>query len=171
MEVVYINPYELVEHPRNRNRHPLEQIERLARIIEYSGFRVPIIVSKNTGFIVSGHGRKDASLLLKMESVPVIYQDFASEADEYRMLIADNEIAKWSELDKHGVISDFKDFEMQDLKLPDLELFGLVQEDFFKKAIEMDFSEDEKNKEINEDEIKQKSKQMECPNCGERIML
>jgi hypothetical protein len=34
-----------------------------------------------------------------MTEVPVIYQDFASEAEEYQHMTADNEIARWSEFD------------------------------------------------------------------------
>ena len=46
----------LVENPRNPNRHPEKQIEALAKIIQYQGWRNPIVVSKRSRFIVKGHG-------------------------------------------------------------------------------------------------------------------
>ena len=47
----------LVPNPKNNNKHPKEQIERLAKIIDFQGQRTPIVVSNRSGFIVKGHGR------------------------------------------------------------------------------------------------------------------
>jgi ParB-like chromosome segregation protein Spo0J len=71
----------MVPHPRNPNKHPEKQIELLARVIRHQGWRNPIVVSKRSGFIVSGHGRLQAAEKLGLEMVPVDLQDFASEAD------------------------------------------------------------------------------------------
>ena len=90
---------ELKPHPQNRNRHPKEQIERLAKILQYQGWRYPIKVSKLSGFITSGHGRLEAAKHLGLEAVPVSVQDYQDEAQEYADLQADNAIASWSELD------------------------------------------------------------------------
>lgn len=88
----------LVPHPQNPNKHPDKQIALLAKIIRNSGWRSPIVVSKKTGFIVSGHGRLEAAKLLNVQNVPVDVQEFASEADEYAHLVADNRIAELSGL-------------------------------------------------------------------------
>jgi ParB-like chromosome segregation protein Spo0J len=88
----------LVPHPQNPNKHPDKQIALLAKIIRNSGWRSPIIVSKKTGFIVSGHGRLEAAKLLNVQNVPVDVQEFASDAEEYAHLVADNRIAELSEL-------------------------------------------------------------------------
>lgn len=89
----------LVPHPRNPHKHGNKQIALLAKIIEHQGWRAPITVSKRSGFIVAGHGRLEAAKLLHLEQVPVDYQDFATEADEYAHLIADNRIAELAETD------------------------------------------------------------------------
>jgi hypothetical protein len=99
--VVPINS--LVENPRNTNRHPIDQIELLARIIEKNGWRSPIIVSNRSGFIVKGHGRYEAAKLLALTEVPVEYQDYASEAEEYADMLADNRIAELAEMDLAGL--------------------------------------------------------------------
>lgn len=89
----------LKDHPKNRNKHPQEQIQRLAKLYESHGIRHPIIVSKNSGFIVAGHGRRLAALLAGVERFPVVYQSFDSEEAEYAFIQSDNAIALWSTLD------------------------------------------------------------------------
>lgn len=101
---------ELKPHPRNHNQHPKDQIERLAKIIEYQGWRYPIKVSKLSGFITSGHGRVEAAKLLKLKEVPVNYQDYESEEQEWADVQSDNAIASWSELDLSGINNDLQDF-------------------------------------------------------------
>ncbi len=89
----------LVPNPRNPNQHPKEQIKLLAQIIQGQGWRAPITVSKRSGYIVRGHGRLQAAILLGTEVVPVDYQNYASEAEEWADLIADNRLSELSEID------------------------------------------------------------------------
>jgi ParB-like chromosome segregation protein Spo0J len=89
----------LVDHPRNYNTHPSEQIRLLAKIIQHQGWRNPITVSKRSGFVVKGHGRLAAAMLLKTEKVPVDVQDYKDEASEVADMIADNRIAELAEAD------------------------------------------------------------------------
>lgn len=120
------------ENPKNRNKHTNNQIERLSKLIEYHGFRVPIIVSNLTGYIVSGHGRFKAAKKLKMKEVPVDYQDFNNLDEEYAFLISDNAISEWSSLDLSGINLDLQDLGPDlDLDLLGLENFKL---DAFEKA-------------------------------------
>ena len=90
------DPAGLVSNPRNPNNHPESQIEILSRVIKAQGWRSPIVVSKRSGFIVKGHGRLAAALLLGAKSVPVELQDYETEASEWADLIADNRIAELS---------------------------------------------------------------------------
>jgi DNA modification methylase len=89
----------LVPNPRNPNQHPKKQIELLAKIIQSQGWRAPITVSTRSGFVVRGHGRLLAAQLLGVEQVPVDKQDYATEAEEWADLIADNRIAELSQID------------------------------------------------------------------------
>lgn len=99
----------LKPHPKNRNKHPKEQIERLAKILEYQGFRYPIKVSKQSGFVTSGHGRIAAAKINGWKQVPVNYQDYNDETQEYADLTADNSIASWAELDLSFINTDIGD--------------------------------------------------------------
>ena len=89
-----------VPNPRNPNTHPEKQIKLLAKVIEAQGWRAPITVSTRSGFIVRGHGRLQAALLLGCDVVPIDLQDYASEAEEWADMVADNRIAELSEIDQ-----------------------------------------------------------------------
>jgi hypothetical protein len=114
----------LKAHPKNPNRHSAEQIDRLAQLIQYQGWRLPILVSKQSGYIVSGHGRWAAAKKLKLKEVPVIYQDFMDSDQEYAFLVSDNAIASWSALDLSQI-----NVGLQDLG-PDFDLNFLGIKDF-----------------------------------------
>lgn len=100
-----VDVVKIVGNPRNPNMHDDNQIELLARIIKEQGWRKPITVSNRSGFVVSGHGRLAAAIKLKAAVVPVDYQDYATEADEWADLIADNRIAEFSSIDE-DMLSD-----------------------------------------------------------------
>lgn len=122
-EIVLVPIEKLVGNPENNNKHPEKQIEKLAKIIKHQGFRSPIVVSNRSGFIVTGHGRLEAAKMLGYEKLPVIYQDFKNEAEEYQHLTADNEIARWAELDLSAVKDKIKDFDDFDVDLLGIENF------------------------------------------------
>jgi len=121
-----ISVKELKPHPKNRNKHSKEQIERLAKILEYQGWRYPIKVSNQTGFITSGHGRLMAAQKLSLKEVPVSYQDYESEEQEYADVQSDNAIASWAELDLSGINLDLQelgpDFDLDLLGIKDFTL-------------------------------------------------
>lgn len=97
------DPKSLRPNPRNPNRHPTAQVKLLADLVRGHGWRAPIAVSRRSGFIVRGHGRLDAALLLGVSEVPVDDQDYASDAAEYADLLADNKIAELAELDRDAL--------------------------------------------------------------------
>jgi 16S rRNA G966 N2-methylase RsmD len=118
--------HELKDHPKNRNKHSDEQIERLAKLYEYHGIRHPIIVSELSGCIVAGHGRKLAGKKAGFDSMPVVFQKFADDTAEYAFIQADNAIASWAELDLAGINADLPDlgpdFDLEMLGLKDFTL-------------------------------------------------
>jgi hypothetical protein len=89
----------IVPHNKNPNKHSLRQVDMLAKIINFAGQRLPLIVSKRSGFLICGHGRLMALKKLGFEKVAVDYQDFENEAAEYQHMVADNAIAELAETD------------------------------------------------------------------------
>ena len=125
----------LVFNPKNNNKHSDEQIDRLVKLIEFQGFRNPAVVSNRSGFVIAGHGRIMAARKIGMNLIPVMYQDFDSEAQEYAYLTSDNAIASWSELDLSMVNT-----EMLDLG-PDFDVDLLGIKDFVIEPCEIDLPE------------------------------
>lgn len=119
------DPVSLVEHPRNYNTHPAEQIRLLAKIIKHQGWRNPITVSKRSGYVVKGHGRLAAAMLLKCEEVPIDLQDYKDEASELADMIADNRIAELAEADQNELENLLKDDSFNDF---DIELTGFTSD-------------------------------------------
>ena len=101
----------LIPNPRNPNRHDDEQIRLLAKIIKYQGWRVPISISLRSGFVVRGHGRIMAAKELGLETVPVDYQYYDSEAAEWSDLIADNRISELSVTDNPALKELIEDLQ------------------------------------------------------------
>src|SRR5882672_1068716 len=122
---------DLKPFPQNRNKHGQDQIDRLAKLIQYQGCRAPIVVSKLSGYIVKGHGTLEALKQLGMKEVPVVYQEFESTDQEYAFVQSDNSIALWAELDLSGINQDLPSLG------PDLDLEMLGFKDFILEPAEM----------------------------------
>jgi hypothetical protein len=145
---------EVIPNPRNNNRHSIEQINYLSKLIKAHGFREPLLISNRSGFLIAGHGRLEAAKELGMEAIPAIFQDFASEAEEYQHMTADNEIARWAELDYQNIYDTLKEIPEIDTELLGVNNFKLP--DFEPGSIEDQGQLDEKKPVITQ-----------CPNCGE----
>lgn len=103
----------LKPNPGNPNQHSDGQIELLAKIIKSTGWRAPITVSKRSGLITKGHGRRMAAMRAGLNYAPVEYQDYASEEEEHADLLADNRIAELANMDEDKLTAMLK--EMQDM--------------------------------------------------------
>lgn len=156
-EIKMVDVEMLIPNPKNNNMHPPEQYERLKKIITRQGFRVPIEVSNQSGFIVCGHLRYEVACQLGMKQVPVVYQDFETPALEYAHLTAENEIARWAELDKHSVLSELENIDL------DIEMLGIEDNLEIKHLEPEDLSD--KNKEIDIDNFGNDLEHT-CPKCG-----
>lgn len=154
----------LVNNPKNNNIHPEDQIDRLAKLISHFGFRSPVIVSNRSGFVVSGHGRIQSAKRAGLTQVPVIYQDFDNEADEYAFMTADNEISRWAKTDLSMVNSELldlgSDFDLDLLAIKgftiepikEFEMEEELKDDMNKKFIlEITFPNDMELRDIHDD--------------------
>lgn len=149
--------HKLVPHPQNPNKHPDDQIDRLSKIIDYQGQRSPIVVCKETGFIIVGHGRLEAMRKLGWEKVAVNYQSFKDDAQRYAHMTADNAIADWADLDLSQINDDIQ------LLGPELDLELLGVKNFVLDLNEFDAGDIDDQGRLDVLE----PKMIECPNCGE----
>lgn len=139
-------------HPKNAQKHPKEQVIRLAKILEYQGWRYPIKISKRSGFITSGHCRLAAAIYNKWNTIPVNYQDYETDEQEVADLIADNAIADFASLDLSLVNKELEALGPIDIDLLGIESFTIEP---------LDKLDDDLLK-----EPEKKEKLVECPSCS-----
>jgi hypothetical protein len=154
-ELVSVN--RLKPHPKNRNKHPDDQIERLAKILKYQGIRAPIVVSKRSNKIVKGHGTLMAIKANQWDTAPVVYQDFEDDDQEWLFVQSDNAIASWAELDIKGINADLSELGPFDIDLLGIKNFNVVPE-FEPGTIEDQSQLDQKAPLI-----------VQCPHCGDQF--
>lgn len=126
-----VDPKTLQPNPKNPKEHPPQQIELYKKIIIYQGFRSPVVVSKQSGLIVTGHGLTMAAIELGLQQVPVEYQDFENEAMELAHLAADNKLADQavtnaSKLSNLIQLLDTGSIDLEVLGLPLLQIENLM---------------------------------------------
>jgi len=157
---------ELKPNPRNCNHHSEEQIRILAKVIKDRGWRVPITISKRSGFIVRGHARLLAAKLLKLEEVPCDIQSYISDEEELEDLVGDNRISELAELSIPDVREILKTL---DAAHRDLELTGFAGDDLLRIMDNLNlgqtFDDDKKFQSKESDH----HKLIKCPNCGEKF--
>lgn len=124
-EIVSVD--QLRPNPKNPNKHPQDQIEKLGKIIRGNGWRNPITVSTRSGYIVKGHGRLLAAQLEEFTEVPVEYQNYESDEAELADLTADNRIAELAEMDSKMLADIFADIDTGAI---DFELSGYSEEEY-----------------------------------------
>lgn len=125
------NPQQLQPHPLNPNVHPPAQIELYLAIVQFQGVRLPVRVSRRSGFITKGHGLLLTYLHAGWGSIPIEYQDYDSEEQELADLAADNMLPKMSEmntskLQEIGVKLDTGAFNMTLMGIPENKLEKLM---------------------------------------------
>lgn len=90
----------LKANPRNPNKHGPEQLALYAKILLHQGWRKAIVVSNQSGWIVTGEGAWLTAQREGWETVPVDLQDFKTPSDEFAHLLADNRLPQMAEIDE-----------------------------------------------------------------------
>lgn len=145
----------LVENPRNPNEHSRRQLELLAEILKFQGWRAPIVVSNRSGYIVKGHGRLQAAKLAGFKKAPIDLQDYANEAQEHADLIADNKIAELSEFNGAPLKDLIEELDTGEL---DLDLLGFGEKELGSLFSQIHIDESPSEKDHQE--------KWTCPKCG-----
>jgi hypothetical protein len=156
-EILDIDDPKIIPNPNNPNDHGKEQIKLYAKILKYQGQRKPIVISKQSGFMNTGHGMLLAAKQAGAKKIAVDFQDFDNDAQEYANAVADNALALQSELDRSKINDKFPDFG------PDFDLDYLGMEDFKLDPIDFDVGTEEDQGKLDE----KKPLITQCPNCGE----
>lgn len=127
-------------------------------------------MSNRSGYIVKGHGRLEAALMVDSAVVPVEYQDYDSKEAEHADMIADNRLSELSHLDK-----ELLDMLMVELNDAEFDLLLAGYDEYF-KVIETEIEdqtevfENRQNKtgELDLDDFEEEAYDNCCPKCGFR---
>ena len=110
----------------NPNHHPEEQLRLYAKILRHAGWRKPIVVSKQSGRIVTGHGAWLTARAAGWPVCPVDFQDFETPADEAAHMLADNGLPQLAEMDAEQLAAVLREKVEGHL---DLELAAVLSEE------------------------------------------
>lgn len=130
---------EIKPYKRNAKKHPKEQIDQIINSIKAFGMNDPIGVWGKSNIIVEGHGRYLALREMGENGpVPVIHLDNLTDEQRKAYALAHNKLT---------MNTDF-DFDLLQMEMADLSAFFDMADFGF-----VEFEEEEKPKEIVEDEI------------------
>lgn len=157
-DVKIVDIHTVIPYEKNPRRND-EAVKYVASSIKEFGFKVPIVVDKNS-VVITGHTRLKAALSLGFTEVPIIVADDLTDEQVKAYRIADNKSAEKSywdefllkdEIDELDGLFDFQDFGFEDWELGAMELEEPENEEPPKEFKEFD------------DKIETKN---ECPKCG-----
>jgi DNA modification methylase len=97
-QIEWRDPASVTPYSNNAKTHPTEQIDKIAASIASFSFDQPIVVDTD-GVIIKGHGRREASLRLGLDRVPVLVRGDLSVTEIKAARLADNRTAQspWDE--------------------------------------------------------------------------
>lgn len=148
-----IKPYE--NNPRNNDN----AVEYVVASIDEFGFKVPIIIDKNS-VIVAGHTRYKAAEKLGLEKVPCIIADDLTPEQVKAFRLAENKVSELSTWD-----GDRLAIELHELEMFDMQTFGFVNATSINDDLLNDYFDDV---EVNETNGTRK-KLIKCPYCGKEF--
>ena len=136
MKIQWRNPEELIPYDNNARVHTEDQVNQIAASINEFGFNQPVLLDGNNG-IIAGHGRVQAAIALKLESIPTIDLSHLDEIAKRAYILADNKIALNSEWDIEKLGEELDALNADDV---DLALLGFSPDDLERIADDRDLA-------------------------------
>ena len=144
MNVVLKKIEDLKGYDKNARMHSKAQIKEIANSIKNFGFNDPIEITPDN-VILSGHGRLEAALLLKLKEVPTITHSHLTETQRKAYILAANRIALSSTWNVDLLRDEFLDLKEDAF---DLQITGFTQDEIDEILSDTDFSSDFEDKKI-----------------------
>lgn len=116
MRIEFKDPKSLTPYVKNAKIHTPEQIDDIAGQISAFGFDQPIVVDKNN-VIIKGHGRREAAIKLNLSEVPVVVAEHLDEYQAMAARIADNKIARDTDVDQDKLKFDLGTLSLRDFNM------------------------------------------------------
>lgn len=153
MNIKEIPVGEIKEYEKNARKND-KAVDLVAQSIEKYGFKVPIVVDKDS-VIIAGHARLKAAKRLGLETVPCVVADDLTEEQVRAFRLADNKTAELAEW-------DFSKLEEELEAMDEDWLFGLFEKKRYEDIEEYDG-------EISLETFDDEEFEYECQECGFRF--
>lgn len=144
LNLVYQDVSKLTPYPTNARTHSKKQIRQIARSIEKYGFLNPILIDAD-GFVIAGHGRLEAAMLLGMTEAPTISIAHMTPEEVRAYRIADNKLAELAGWDPEILKIEFQNLIEIDSS------FDLTVTGFETAEIDILLQDDENKKDRDDD--------------------
>jgi len=125
MTIIEVEINLIVPYARNQKIHSKEQIQKVANSIQRFGFIQPLVLDKDNNVII-GHCRYEASILLKMKTVPCVIADKLTDDEIKALRIADNKLNE-SDWNMEFVNDELKGLDYELVKLTGFDDIDLGQ--------------------------------------------
>ncbi len=122
MQIENVNVSDIIPYSKNP-RHNEEAVEYVANSIREFGFRVPIVIDKDS-VVVAGHTRLLAAKRLMLEVVPCIRANDLTDEQIRAYRLADNRVSEFSKWD-----DKLLDIELDALLDFDMSAFGFFDDE------------------------------------------
>ena len=156
-EIVYLGIHDVIPYEKNPRKNE-NAVNAVANSIKEFGFRSPIVVDKDM-VIINGHTRLLAAKQLGLNEVPVIVASDLNEEQVRAFRLVDNKVAEIAEWDE-----DLLQEELNLIEELDMSQFGFDEPEF-------NFDENSGGGQLELNDRQTKEKEIECPFCGEKILL
>jgi ParB/RepB/Spo0J family partition protein len=91
MELLNIEPSEIIPYKMNAKKHPPEQIQQIKESIKEYGFLSPLLIDKKNN-LICGHGRLIAAEQLELHTVPCLRVEHLTEAQRRAFVHVENRL-------------------------------------------------------------------------------
>lgn len=167
IHIEYISPNVLVKYEHNSRTHSAHQVEQIKKSITEFGFTNPVLIDEDN-VLIAGHGRVEAALQLKLNSVPAIRLTGLPNAKKKALRIADNKLPLNAGWDEEQLKLEVLDLQAENF---DLDILGFSSDElsYYVNDIDIDgfFEKDEEAEGSNEKE--DTARTIICPHCGKEI--
>ena len=120
-------------HPNNVKEHPDKQIKNLMKLIEWVGFKDPIVLDGDNT-VRAGHGRLLAAEQLGMKEVPYVRLEGLTKKQMDLFIYMDNQIneSPWIKENVHLLL---KEIPMKDLQMFDVSWDGIKNQEVKEETV------------------------------------
>lgn len=165
IHIEYISPKTPVRYARNSRTHSAAQVDQIKKSILEFGFTNPVLLDEDN-VLIAGHGRIEAALQLKLDSIPAIRLIGLPESKKKALRIADNKLPLNAGWDEEQLKLEIIDLQADAFNLAILG-FSPDELSYYTGEIDIDgFFEENQDPQEKEDKT---PKTIICPHCGKEF--